>query len=162
MTQYNAHVEWAAPHDDGRVDDLVDALTDYHPAVGRSDLGHTEAIFTLPADTLRQAAGTALSIAEAHGEVLVLEVLPTDEFDKRHGLVPMPALLSVPEVAEALKVSPQAVRQRVESGSIPATRVGKHWLVQASVVDELVTAKGARRKTVPDVTARTTQAQRVQ
>jgi excisionase family DNA binding protein len=154
---YNARIEWAAPHEDERVDDLVAALADFHVAVSRSDAGHTEAIITLPAESLRQAASTALSIAETQGEVLVLEVLPTAEFDRRLGLTPMPELLSVPEVAKALAVSPQAVRQRVESGSIPATRVGKHWLVQASVVDELVSRKGARRKAVPDVTARAPQ-----
>jgi excisionase family DNA binding protein len=163
MTEYNARIEWATRTGD---DDLVDALVDYHPAVSRSERGWVEATVTLPAETLRQAATTALAIAEAASAavldgaaVLVLEVLPTPEFDERNGLVPMPELVSTTEAAEKLGVSRQAVLQRLESGSLPGTKVGKTWVVQARALTRhnltaddaarIVAAKAAARKDVP-------------
>jgi excisionase family DNA binding protein len=139
MTEYNARIEWATRTTDD--DDLVDELVDYHPATSRSERGWVEATITLPAETLRQAATTALAIAEAASAavldgaaVLVLEVLPTAEFDERNGLAPMPELVSVTEAAERLDVSRQAVLQRLEAGTLPGTKVGKTWVVQAAAV----------------------------
>ena len=165
MTEYNARIEWATRTGDD--DDLVDALVDYHPAVSRSERGWVEAHVTLPAETLRQAATSALAIAEAASAaaldgagVLVLEVLPTAEFDERNGLVPMPKLVSVTEAAERLGVSRQAVLQRLESGSLAGTKVGKTWVVQegalrgrhdltADGAARIAAAKAARRKGMP-------------
>jgi excisionase family DNA binding protein len=139
MTDYNARIEYATR--DGDDDDLIDALAGYHPAIARAPRGWVEAIITLPAETLRQATTTALAIAEVAGraalagaEVLALEVLPTDEFDARNGLAPMPALMSVTEAAAELGVSRQAVLQRLEAGSLPGTKVGNAWVVQAAAV----------------------------
>ncbi|MEK8226712.1 helix-turn-helix domain-containing protein [Oerskovia sp. M15] len=105
--------------------------------------GHVAAEITLPAESLRQAATTALAIAETGAvraaldgaDVLALEVLPTAEFDQRNGLDPMPELVSVTEAAEELDVSRQAVLQRLESGSLPGTKVGKTWVVQARALE---------------------------
>lgn len=143
MTEYNAHIEWATRSGDD--DELVDALVDYHPAVSRGARGHVSAEITLPAESLRQAVTTALAIAENGAvraaldgaEVLALEVLPTAEFDQRNGLDPMPELVSVTEAAEELDVSRQAVLQRLESGSLPGTKVGKTWVVQARALETL-------------------------
>jgi len=160
MTEYNARIEWATR--DGDDDDLVDELVDYHPAISRSERGWVAADLTLPAETLRQAATTALAIADAASAavldgaaVLALEVLPTAEFDQRNGLVPVPELVSVTEAAERLGVSRQAVLQRLESGSLPGTKVGKTWVVQERAVltaddaARIASAKAAARKAVP-------------
>lgn len=146
MTEYNAHIEWDVRAVDD--DQLVDALIDYHPAVSRGERGHVAATITLPAETLRQAATSALAIADAvaaqaldAAPVLALEILPTAEYDRRHGLEPMPELMSVTEAAEVLDVSRQAVLQRLESGSLPGTKVGKTWVVQAHALEAATAPK---------------------
>lgn len=83
--EYNARIEY----DERRgVDaDLLDALTDYHPATSRSPLGRVEVTITLPAESIRQAATTALSVAgDAHawsGEGPV--GTPPQDSDRRAG-----------------------------------------------------------------------------
>ena len=127
---YNARIEYQTRE---QLDEqLLDALATYSPATGRSTAGWLEVTITLPAVDLRQAASTALAVADAAGvaPVLALEVLPTDEFDARHGLAPLPELVSVTDAATLLQVSRQAILQRLESGSLRGQKVGKTWVVQ--------------------------------
>jgi len=134
---FNARIEWArrARTDDTTwVDALMDALGQWHPAVGASVRGFIEAVITLPAENLRQAGAVAALIADdvvpvAGADALVIEVMPTAEFDARAGLAPWPDMLSVTQAAHRLGVSPQAVRQRLESGSLTGTKVGATWIV---------------------------------
>lgn len=131
MTEYNARFEYRTrePVDDH----LLTELAPYHPATSRSSRGWVEVTITLPAEALHQAALTTLAIANAAlaAEVLVLEVLPTAEFDARMVLDPLPELLSVTEAAEKLGVSRSAVLKRLESGSLPGTKAGNTWVVPA-------------------------------
>ena len=143
MTSYNARIEYATrePVDDH----LIHALIDHHPATGRSPRGWAEVTITLPAESLRQAAVTALALAEAAlaVEVLAFEVLPSGEHDARLGLAPLPELLSVTEAATKLGVSRTAVLKRLESGSIAGQKIGSTWVVPA---DALLTADERRER----------------
>jgi len=136
---YNAIVELDEPHDEHRAEQLVDGLVDYHVAVGRSLQGRLEATITLPAEGLRQAVTTALHVvaAAAGAPPRAIEVLPTGDFDARHGLAPVPEQLSVPEVAAELGTSRQAVLQRIEAGTLPATKVGRTWVVPRAAVERI-------------------------
>ena len=80
-THYNALADLGLDGVPG--DDLVDALIDYHPAIARSTRGTLEAIITLPAESLRQAALTALAVCEhATGrEPRAVQVMTTEDFD---------------------------------------------------------------------------------
>lgn len=142
MTDYNARIELATRDDSTLPDTLIDALPGYGPAVARSERGWVELHITFPAADLRQAATTALALVASATplDVVALEVLTTAEFDARNGLAPTPEYLGVPDVARALGVSPQAVRQRIATGSIPATKKGRDWLVQRTIVDNLTRA----------------------
>lgn len=130
MTSHNVRVELATRED---LDDfLIVALGAYHPAIARSERGWVEVYITLPAEDLRQAALTGLAVigaATSHA-VVALEVLTTAEFDARNGLAPVPELVSVTEAAEILGVTRQAILQRIDGGSLPATRVGTSWVLQ--------------------------------
>lgn len=139
MTDYNARIELQTRDDATLPDELIDALTGYGPAVARSERGWVELHITFPATDLRQAATTALAlVAQATTvPVLALEVLPTAEFDARLGITPEPETLGVPEVAQLLGVTPQAVRQRIASGSLPATRAGRDWRIQRAAAEAL-------------------------
>jgi excisionase family DNA binding protein len=136
--QYNATVEVAHR---GKIEDaaerLVTALEGYSPATGRSLLGRLDVTITVPAESLRQAATTALAVVEAAAgrPAVSVQVLPTDDFDRLNGLEPMPELLSVTEAAGVLGVSRQRVLQLVEAGTLPAQKVGNAVVLFRAAVE---------------------------
>lgn len=137
MHEHNARIE-VSRRDiaDAWAERVVDALAGYGPAVSRGPTGCAEVIITVPATDLRQAFITACALARdaTESEVVAAEVMTTAEWDRRHGLEPLPELLSVTQVADALGVSRQAVLQRLESGSLSGVKVGNAWVIQAPVV----------------------------
>lgn len=138
MTSYNAIVQLVDRFSDELAEQLIDELIDYHPAASRSPYGRPEVILTVEAESLRQATSTVLAVVQAAGHAAYsLEVLPTEAFDQRLELEPMPELLSVAEAAEQLGVSRQAVQKRIDSGSLPARRVGKVYAVPRSSLSGL-------------------------
>ena len=111
-------------------DDLLERFAEYHLALGAGPRGEAEIVLTLPAASLAQAVQTASALlAPLHP--VGLEVITTQAWDARVGIAPVPELLSVSEVAEKQGVSRQAVLQRIESGKLPARRVGSIWAVPA-------------------------------
>jgi excisionase family DNA binding protein len=139
-TPYNARAETTTPLEPAAAERLLYALAGYHPAVGRSVFARTEVTITLPADTLAQATTTALAILTvnfAPADLLSIEVLTTADFDRRLGVEPIPELVSVTQAAEELGVTRQAVLQRIESGSLPATRIGTSWAIPQASLDSI-------------------------
>ena len=136
-TDYNIRAETTVSLDEKHTVAVLDALAAYHPAIGRSAFGRAEVIITLPAETVAQAAATATAViaaAIAPAELLGLEILTTADFDRRTGLEPVPELMSVTEAALALHISRQAVLQRIDAGTLAATRIGTTWAIPAAVV----------------------------
>ena len=138
-TSYNIRAELAASIDtldEARIDQLLDDLAPYHPATGRSLLGRIELIITLPAENLTQALSSGLAVLErAAGEpVVVIEAMATTDFDALLGVEPTQRMLSVTEAAEQLGVSRQAILQRIDAGTLPATRVGRAWSIPESAI----------------------------
>lgn len=132
MTDYNARIELdSRDFDDSATDALTDVVADYHGVVARAvHGGRVELIFTVPADTLRQAVLTALSIVLATGhQVHGIEVLPTETFHERVDAAPVPELLSVPQAAEVLGVSRQRALQLASGGQLDAVKVGDTWAI---------------------------------
>lgn len=136
MTSYTARIELDTRAGDPHV--IADALGDYDVDVRRTLHGRPEVVLTLPADNLRQAITTAMAVtAGATGfDVIALEAMPTREHQERSGLPPVPPLLSVTEAAEEIGVSPQAVRLRLEAGTLPGTKVGATWVVPAAAIGQ--------------------------
>lgn len=144
MRNYNVTVELDRkddPKGDGAAAiALVDALEGYSPAAGPSVFGRLEVVITVPAETLRQAVTTGLAVVEAAAGVraLAVDALATDDFDRRHGVEPMPELLGVTEAAALLNVSRQRVLQLVDAGTLPGRRVGSVVVIPASAVAKRV------------------------
>lgn len=116
---------------------LVDQLARYSAAAGPIAGGWTSVTVTVPATDLEQAVQTTLavlSIATGAAAVRRLEVMPTADFDRRHGVQPLPELVSVTEAAAALGTSRQAVLQRLEAGTLPGRKVGKTWVVPTAAL----------------------------
>lgn len=136
-TDYNATIEFDTPATASAAERVVDALSAYHPAAGRSDRGRLEVTLTVPAADFVQLMQTTVAITARaiDAPVLRVEFTPTEEFDRRQGLAPIPELVSVAEAAEILGVTRQAVQQRLESGSLPGRRVGKAWVIQRAAVE---------------------------
>ena len=132
---YNVIAELDVPFDEETVDRLIDPIADYGGAVGRSELGRTEVVFTLPADSVRQANTTALAILEQYPWTLLsLRVLTAADFDRLTDAIELPPLVSVSEAAAELGVSRQSILKSIKSAKLPATRVGDTWVVRESVV----------------------------
>lgn len=132
---YNVIAELDAPFDEDTAEQLLDPIADYSGAAGRSELGHTEVVFTLPAETLRQATTTALALLGTYRWPLhSMRVLPTDDYDRLVDALDVPPLLSVQETADRLGISRQGVLKAITTGSLPALRVGSTWIVRESAV----------------------------
>src|SRR4051794_22459074 len=112
---YNITADVAADERDG--EQLLDALDGYSPAVAHAP-GRATVIFTLPAEDLAQATRTGLALLQANvdHELLSIEVMTTEDFDRREGLDVLPELVSVPDAAEMLGTSRQAVQQQIDRG----------------------------------------------
>ncbi|MCH7825604.1 MAG: helix-turn-helix domain-containing protein [Acidobacteria bacterium] len=54
------------------------------------------------------------------------------------GLRPEARLLTVPEVADFLRINKSTVYRMAKQGRLPATRVGRQWRFRKSVLDSLL------------------------
>lgn len=139
MEHYTAEVEVAQRGDPtpDQVDEWMDALAGYAPAINVTPHGYRSARITFPADSIAQAATTALAVVTATlGEPIRLELMTEAEADLREGTAALPDLVGVTEAADILRVSPQRVRQMIDEGKIAAHRVGgkSYALVRSDVV----------------------------
>lgn len=135
-TSYNVEIEFEKRDvTDDEIDELLDVYKGMSPAVIGSPRGWVGVIVSVEAPSLPQAVvfATALATYPLHS----VEVMTSKEFDRRGEAfrsAPLPELLSIPEVAERLGTSRQAVHLRIKSGSLPATRVGRSWVVPATAI----------------------------
>ncbi|MEP7765524.1 helix-turn-helix domain-containing protein [Sanguibacter sp. 25GB23B1] len=134
---------------------ILAALGSYAATTSRGPRGHVVVAITVPADTVVQAVQTAVAVVAQASDapVLAVEALPAEESAKRAGLTPVPRLLSVSEAAAELGVSRQAVLQRIDSGSLPAVRIGSTWAVPASALLAARPAQARRRESLAEVAA---------
>lgn len=120
-------------------DTVLDRLGSYHPALAPARASEKETdrevIVTYPAEDLDQAIANARLLAEHVGTLAGLEVLPTEAWDHREAQVPAEfELVGVTEAAKRLGVTPQAVRARLASGSLPGVRAGRSWVMNAAAL----------------------------
>ena len=117
MPDYNARIELDSyDHDEAAVDVLMDLVAEHHGVVARAvHGGRVELILTVPADDLRQAVITALTLVLSTGhQVYALELLPTDEFHRR---IDELAPTSRPDPAFAMSHQLAARRTRLSPAS---------------------------------------------
>lgn len=131
--EYNVRLEFRLEPIEDRGDELVTALEQFSPAAGPAGNGNLDVWITVPAHNARQAidVGLALASSATSAALVAFEALPTEDFDRREGLTPMPDLVSADEAAEILGVSRQAVSKQFERGTLPGQRVGDRVLVFA-------------------------------
>lgn len=135
MKMYNAHVE-VDRRDDYDVDQVMEQLQAFHPAVGTSRRGYADAQISLPGETLAGATAAAVAVVEAaYDAPAVAAVVMTEaEFDARQGWEPVPDLVGVTEVAQLLGVSRQRVLQMIAEKKLPAEKVGREYVIPRTAV----------------------------
>jgi len=145
MTEsYNVVAELDATFGEENADALLGPIAEYSGAAARSELGHAEVVFTIPAESVRQATSTALAVLETYPWPLrSLRVLSTADFDRLTDAMALPPLVSVQEAADDLGMTRQGVLKAIKGKVLPATRVGGTWVLQQSVVDSARARRGA-------------------
>jgi excisionase family DNA binding protein len=129
---WNAHLELDLKMTDDRVDDLMEKLAIYSVSVSGAPHNRIAVTITLPATSISQAFTSAVAVIEhaAGASIVAAEILPTDEFDARSGLEPVPALSSVSEAAELLGVTKPRVNQMITEGKFrTARKVGNSYVI---------------------------------
>lgn len=113
----------------------LNTLTPYHVALSNPRTGEGQIVITIPADTLTQAITTTQAIATSAGITIdALTIETTERFDTLANEIPMPKLISVTEAAQLLKVSRQAILQRITAHTIPATKIGDTWAIPRAAI----------------------------
>lgn len=150
MQDFNAIGEYRVELTDELAGEWIDALAGYSPAISRTPRNLTEVVITYPAKDIGQAIVTGHGVLNTRikTELFMLEVLPTDEFDRRAADVGMPSMVTTVEAAEIIGITRQRVLQLVESGAIPSERVGDRTLVLPRVTVESIARARREGKTV--------------
>ncbi|WIK58871.1 helix-turn-helix domain-containing protein [Actinotignum urinale] len=121
------------------VDDILEILTPYHPALGGTKGGCATTI-TFPADNFSQALTTAEAIGAKIGTPYAMDIAPTALLDSQPENQAMPELLSVSQTAEMLGITVQGVHDRIQRGKLGGVKVGSQWVIPLySVLNNLVT-----------------------
>lgn len=129
MTEYNAIGHVNVSPTPRRTDAWLDALADYHPAIGHNDNGTTEIVITLNANVLEAAAAEALAVLlRAVGQLESFEIMTTAEYDRRTDAIDDPDYLGSTDAARLLGVSRQRMQQLAEDGTLPVIRIGERML----------------------------------
>lgn len=144
---YNVTVELDGKHDpEGLAEELygTEVADAFHLAIHRSSSGNRVALtLTLREAQVHSAVYEALAITrEAWGLTpYAVSALPTDEYDRRADLgIDAPSMVSVPDAAALLGVSPQRVRQLLAADQLAGRKVGRDWLVSRAAVQRRLAA----------------------
>jgi excisionase family DNA binding protein len=143
--EYNVRVEYRLDSTAELDEQLVSALEGFSPAAAPAVNGNAEVWITIQAANLNQAVDVGLALAgkASTAELNAIEVLPTEDFDHRNGITPVPALVGAEEAAEMLGITRQAVGQKFAAGQLPGHRVGERVIVFArSDIEQAAAARG--------------------
>lgn len=135
--QYQMDVELSGkPLTTTEADHALDELPGLS-AVISSDQGRPDVLLTLTADSVVQA--TALGVAAIERAtsrtVTSCTVIPTDEWDRRQGFIPLPELIGATEAAAILGLSRQRIAQLVDEGKLPGRRAGNALVFARGTVE---------------------------
>ena len=123
--------------DDDAVDVLMEAFAAYHPAVGDAPAAPRgrPAGQTQPPPPQAPPRAHGPPPAPQVGDLVGIEVIPTQMWDRREGLkVDDVELVSVTEAATILGLTNQAVRDRITAGTLPGRKIGRNWLVPTAAL----------------------------
>ena len=140
-----ATLEFDATRTPEVADRIVDQLSDFAAALSTSDTGGTLVRITVDAPSVAIAAQITLGLArDVQFQLRRIEVLSTADFDRRLHIGPLDDVVSG-KAAAALGVSTQAIRQRLEAGTLTGRKAGRTWHVSRAAV----AAAQARHKPEP-------------
>ena len=118
-------------------DQVMGDLAALHPSVGVSDRAQVQVFMTVPAQGVAQATTMATAAAEAAvgAPAVRVETMTEAERDAQEfGAAEVPDLVDVAQAAAELGVTRQAVLKRIQSGSLPARKVGRSYAIPATAI----------------------------
>lgn len=131
---YTAVVETAIKEID--LDEAIDKLVaaDVSPSLSQSPSGYYRARISVAGESLMSAMAAAAAIVQDALGVPAVGAYVHEDGSTRTSDLTIPELVSVSEAADMLQVSRQAVLQRIGTGSLPASKVGREYAIPASAV----------------------------
>lgn len=133
--KFNATMEFDVSVTAELADQVVDQLASWAAAAETAPSGYLQVTITLDADSVAAATRLTLGLAgELDFSLSRVEVLSTTDFDRRLGLGDLDDVVSVAEAASELGVSAQAIRQRLEAGTLAGRKAGRAWHVSRGAV----------------------------
>jgi hypothetical protein len=144
---YNVTVELDGQHDPEELAERLygtEPADAFHLAIHKSSAGSRAALtLTVGEWNVHAAIDAALEVTRDAWELnpYAVAALPTDEYDRRVELgVDVPSMVSVPDAAAMLGVSPQRVRQLLAAEQLAGRKVGRDWLVSRVAVQRRLAA----------------------
>lgn len=136
MTQhYVVEIDTSTHFQPDSIDRLMDRLAPWHVALSETPLRTVHVTITIPAEDLFQAVATALAAASANGLApSSVRALTEEERDSEPVPTDIPKLYSVTEVADLLGLTRPGVLARIDTGRLPAVRVGNAWVIPANSI----------------------------
>ena len=135
--QYQIDAELTGrPLTDTEAEHALDGLPGMSAVIGDNQ-GRPDVLATLEAADVVQATTIAVAVIErATGRTVTgVQVMPTQEWDRRQGFVPIPELVGATEAANMLGVSRQRIAQLVDEGKLPARRAGNALVFARGTVE---------------------------
>lgn len=124
------------------VDAIHEHLDEWHVSAAENLAGYIELTLTIPAERLRQAVDTALTLAVEFGYPTAVYAI-TEQLLRQRGADPLPEMVSVPEAAEILGVTRQYVLKLVNEGRLPAARIARDHIIVRSALGGFMPKEGA-------------------
>lgn len=129
------------------VDRIHERLDDWAVSISENLAGYLELTITVPANSLRQATNTALSLTAEIGTPTGVHATTEKLRDERDQVEPLPDLVSVPEAAEILGYTRQNVLHLIETGQLAATKPARDYIIVKGALAPLMREVNPPRET---------------
>jgi excisionase family DNA binding protein len=143
VTSYNAIGTVDVVPTPRRAEMWIESLVGYSPSVAPGHDGRAEITITVEAPFFEVAATTGLQLllTRVAGSLCVLEVMTTEEFDRRTDRIGLD-LIDTQAAAEILGVSRQRIQQLCRVGALSGVMIGNALAIPRAQVE----ARAARRR----------------
>lgn len=126
---YSVDIEFSidsAKLDGRQLDNLLEGLAAWHPAVGTSPYGKAEVTLSVLAEDVPQALATLRAVLfTLDVEAVRVEVVEERLADSRKGSEHVPDLVTPKEAGDVLGVTRPAVLGMIERGELPRIKIGE-------------------------------------
>ncbi|MEU4195123.1 helix-turn-helix domain-containing protein [Kribbella sp. NPDC026611] len=128
----------------GEVARIHERFDDWAVNVSENVAGYMVLRLTVPANGLRQAVSTALTLVGDIAPPIGVHALPLEVLEQRETIGELPELISVPKAAELLSFTRQNVLHLIDTGKIDAIKPARDYLIVRASLSKFSAAKFAK------------------